>query len=102
MENDSPSSCDNRFEDVKKLSNIINLLAQGDQFYNMSCKHQLNFLIDSIRHIKEVSDGYSTIDESLKSLEICKNSADVYCHYPHFTHECKKLDCDDLSSSSSS
>lgn len=88
---------ENLYQEAKQFINIISKIRKDDQFYDMACKHQLNFLIGSLDEMKELlkhpDKKTKNICEALKYLGICQNSVGEFYSYPHFTYMCKKVDC---------
>lgn len=77
--------------DVKQLIRIVSKLSTSNQFYDLPCKYQLNFLLDSIRNIRELlEDNTTDIHEVLENLKICKDDFDD-CEYPHFSWNCDEF-----------
>jgi hypothetical protein len=91
--NNDSLNIDKKYEEAKQFTNIISFLKGDEQFYDMACKHQLNFLLDSLDVMKDLLNNDVDICGALEILEICPKSLDEFDHYPHFTYKCKKFGC---------
>ena len=88
---------EDNYQEARQMIDVVSKLKSSMQFYDMSSKHQLNFLIYSLDGIEELlkppSKRTKNIHNIIKRLGVCPKSLGKFDHYPHFTNCCKDVGC---------